>query len=33
MKQRKLKLGMFGGGYDAFIRDIHRRATYMDNYV
>ena len=33
MKQRKLKMGMIGGGSDAFIGAIHRRAALMDNYI
>lgn len=33
MKQRKLKMGMIGGGNDAFIGAIHRRAAFMDNYI
>lgn len=33
MKQRKLKMGMIGGGSDAFIGAIHRRAAFMDNYI
>ena len=30
---RKLKMGMIGGGSDAFIGAIHRRAAFMDNYI
>ena len=33
MKMRKLKMGMIGGGSDAFIGAIHRRAAFMDNYI
>ena len=33
MKQRKLRMGMIGGGSDAFIGAIHRRAAFMDNYI
>ena len=33
MKQRKLKMGMIGGGSDAFIGAIHRRAAFMDNFI
>ncbi len=33
MKQRKLKMGMIGGGSDAFIGAIHRRAAFMDNLI
>ena len=33
MKQRKLRMGMNGGGSDAFIGAIHRRAAFMDNYI
>lgn len=33
MKQGKLKMGMIGGGSDAFIGAIHRRAAFMDNYI
>ena len=33
MKQRKLKMGMIGGGSDAFIGAIHRRAAFMDNHI
>ncbi len=31
--RRKLKMGMVGGGSDAFIGAIHRRAAFMDNLV
>ena len=31
MERRKLKMGMVGGGSDAFIGAIHRRAAFMDN--
>jgi predicted dehydrogenase len=31
MVKRKLKMGMVGGGRDAFIGAIHRRAAFMDN--
>ncbi|MDD2245157.1 MAG: Gfo/Idh/MocA family oxidoreductase [Dysgonamonadaceae bacterium] len=33
MKRSKLKMGMVGGGSDAFIGAIHRRAAFMDNYI
>jgi len=33
MKNRKLRMGMVGGGSDAFIGAIHRRAAFMDNLV
>lgn len=33
MKRRKLKMGMVGGGSDAFIGAIHRRTAFMDNYI
>lgn len=33
MKNRKLKMGMVGGGSDAFIGAIHRRAAFMDNQI
>ncbi len=33
MKQGKLKMGMIGGGSDAFIGAIHRRAAFMDNLI
>lgn len=33
MKERKLKMGMVGGGSDAFIGAIHRRAAFMDNQI
>ncbi|MDH6358737.1 Gfo/Idh/MocA family oxidoreductase [Parabacteroides sp. PF5-9] len=33
MKNRKLKMGMVGGGSDAFIGAIHRRAAFMDNLI
>lgn len=33
MKHKKLKMGMVGGGSDAFIGAIHRRAAFMDNYI
>jgi predicted dehydrogenase len=31
MEKRKLKMGMIGGGSDAFIGAIHRLAAFMDN--
>jgi predicted dehydrogenase len=31
MKKRKLRMGMVGGGSDAFIGAIHRLAAFMDN--
>lgn len=31
--KRKLKMGMVGGGSDAFIGAIHRRAAFMDNLI
>lgn len=33
MTHRKLKMGMIGGGKDAFIGAIHRRAAFMDNLI
>lgn len=33
MIHKKLKMGMVGGGSDAFIGAIHRRAALMDNYI
>ncbi|HBL33162.1 MAG TPA: oxidoreductase [Porphyromonadaceae bacterium] len=33
MQTRKLKMGMVGGGNDAFIGAIHRRAAVMDNLI
>lgn len=33
MKERKLKMGMVGGGSDAFIGAIHRRAALMENQI
>lgn len=33
MQQRKLKMGMIGGGSDAFIGAIHRNAAFMDNLI
>jgi len=33
MEKRKLKMGMVGGGSDAFIGAIHRRAAFMDNLI
>lgn len=33
MKNRKLRMGMVGGGSDAFIGAIHRRAAIMDNQI
>jgi predicted dehydrogenase len=33
MERRKLKMGMVGGGSDAFIGAIHRRAAFMDNLI
>ncbi len=33
MKRKKLKMGMVGGGSDAFIGAIHRRAAFMDNFI
>ena len=33
MKSRKLRMGMVGGGRDAFIGAIHRRAALMDNQI
>lgn len=31
--KRKLKMGMIGGGSDAFIGAIHRRGAFMDNLI
>ena len=31
--ERKLKMGMVGGGKDAFIGAVHRRAALMDGKV
>ena len=33
MKNRKLRMGMVGGGSDAFSGAIHRRAAFMDNQI
>ena len=33
MKNRKLRMGMIGGGSDAFIGAIHRRAALMENEI
>ena len=33
MKNRKLRMGMVGGGSHAFIGAIHRRAAFMDNQI
>lgn len=33
MKNRKLRMGMVGGGSDAFIGAIHRLAAFMDNQI
>ena len=33
MKNRKLRMGLVGGGSDAFIGAIHRRAAFMDNQI
>lgn len=33
MKNRKLRMGMVGGGSDAFIGAIHRCAAFMDNRI
>ncbi len=33
MKNRKLRMGMIGGGSDAFIGAIHRRAALMENGI
>ena len=33
MKNRKLRMGMVGGGSDAFIGASHRRAAFMDNQI
>ncbi len=33
MKNRKLRMGMVGGGSDAFIGAVHRRAAFMDNEI
>lgn len=33
MKNRKLRMGMVGGGSDTFIGAIHRRAAFMDNQI
>lgn len=33
MKKRKLRMGMIGGGSDAFIGAIHRRAALMENHI
>ena len=30
---RKLRMGMFGGGKNAFIGSIHRSAAFMDNHI
>ena len=33
MENRKLRMGMIGGGSDAFIGAIHRRAALMENEI
>jgi len=33
MKNRKLRMGMVGGGSDAFIGAIHRNAAFLDNQI
>ncbi|MDR1402625.1 MAG: Gfo/Idh/MocA family oxidoreductase [Tannerellaceae bacterium] len=33
MKNRKLRMGMVGGGSDAFIGAIHRSAAFLDNQI
>lgn len=33
MKNRKIRMGMIGGGSDAFIGAIHRRAALMENQI
>ena len=33
MKERKLKMGMVGGGNNAFIGAIHRNAAFLDNQI
>jgi len=33
MMQRKLRIGMVGGGGDGFIGAIHRHAALMDNQI
>ena len=33
MENRKLRMGMVGGGSDAFIGAIHRRAAFMENQI
>ena len=33
MKNRKLRMGMIGGGSDAMIGAVHRRAAFMDNEI
>ena len=33
MKNRKIRMGMIGGGSDAFIGAIHRRAALMENEI
>jgi predicted dehydrogenase len=33
MKNRKLRMGMIGGGNNAFIGAIHRQAAFMDNQI
>ena len=33
MENRKLRMGMVGGGSDAFIGSIHRRAALMENEI
>lgn len=33
MENRKLRMGMVGGGSDAFIGAIHRRAAFIDNQI
>ena len=33
MQQKKLKMGMIGGGNDSFIGPIHSSAAFMDNFI
>ncbi|MFC2322164.1 hypothetical protein [Tannerella forsythia] len=33
MRNRKLRMGMIGGGINAFIGSIHRCAALMDNKI
>ena len=33
MENRKLRMGMVGGGSDAFIGAIHRCGAFMDNQI